>query len=584
MKAIFALVMAVLLLISFVACSNNTKDTNTSPTATPATGGTGSNESAAPDPAKVKDPVTLTFWGAQMAGNSPSGVQTDPVAKLIEQELNIKMDMETHPSDEKLAVVLASNDLMDIMLVDKKYVTQMQSLVLDLEPLIEANAPDIKSTVNPEVFNFSKKYLGNGKLLFLPDNISRENAVPDQVWGGVYTRWDFYKELGYPEITSTDEYLNVVSQMLEKHPTNEDGKKNFGFSIWFDWGPYTQTDTLHANHEGKVPFGGIIAVTETDRDTLARTNKYLNPDSVFWKGVDFWYKANQKNLLDPESFTQNYEQALQKYQANRVLASVISFATASASSYYTNQQIFDKGFLGPIPITGSKAYQKGIIPYGNNYVYAIDASSEHADRAMELINWFYSTHGCMTVQNGVEGAYWTNENGKFAYTQAYYTDVQDPDAGEKFGFRKYSNFIGMYPDALIPGTQDPIDLKNTREELKAVALKPENALIKEALDYYKVETQADILPKGSSYVITNIANFTGFLPATEPDDIVLIDQKIDNYLKQAVPKIILAKNDDDFNAQKAKMIDDIKNMGVEQVYKFWDDAIQKAVDDYNALH
>ncbi len=150
-----------------------------------ASGSAQGSESTASAAGPDNEPVTLTFWSAQMASNAPSGIQEDPVSKQIEKELNIKIDMETHPADDKLAALLATADLKDIMVVNQKYAEQMKDLVIDMEPLLEKYGPDIAKNVPPETIAYNKDKLGGGALKFLSLNINQKPARPDPVWGEI---------------------------------------------------------------------------------------------------------------------------------------------------------------------------------------------------------------------------------------------------------------------------------------------------------------------------------------------------------------------------------------------------------------
>ncbi len=545
-----------------------------------ASGSAQGSESTASAAGPDNEPVTLTFWSAQMASNAPSGIQEDPVSKQIEKELNIKIDMETHPADDKLAALLATADLKDIMVVNQKYAEQMKDLVIDMEPLLEKYGPDIAKNVPPETIAYNKDKLGGGALKFLSLNINQKPARPDPVWGGVHIRWDYYAELGYPEIKSADDYLNVVEQMMKKHPANEDGKKYYGFSPWFDWGPYVQTNTMAFRMEGYEPVGGTIQTMAIDRNTFEMRNSYTDETSPFWTGVDFWYKANQKGLLDPDSFTQKYDQAVQKYNSGQVQASVINWMIGGSNAYLISKGIKDKGWFGPVPMSGSKDYHYSTYKYGlSGNVLAISKSSKHPERAMQLINWLYSAHGAMTAINGIEGVDWVNENGKYKYTETYTKNALDPEVVNKFGYRKFANNLGLDYSGTIPGTDTPLDIALSRDIQIAELEKPENAIAKQAAAHYGVELPVDIVPPGIAYEQNKLTELSGFLPAAQPDDIKQVDLQIDNYLRQAIPKIILAKNDSDFADQKAKLIEQVKKLGVDKVYGFWADAYTKAIAD-----
>lgn len=530
-----------------------------------------------------KEPVTLSFWSAVMGSNPPRGIQDDPVSRQIEKELGVRIDMETKPTDEKLAAILSTDDLKDIMVVNKKYIEQMKNLVLDMEPLIEQYGPDIQKNISAEVLDTFKKNYGDGQLKFLGVNIKGAAAQPEPLWNGVYLRWDYYEELGYPKIDDSDDYLDVIAAMKKIHPVNEDGKPYYGFSTWYDWGQgYNTLNFGVANQGGTYLYGGPANVIQTDVDTFETINLYLDENSGFWHDVRFWYRANQMGLLDPDSFTQKYDQAAQKYNSGQVLAAINGGMIDGSNKYLQSKQIYDRGWFGPLPMP-SEQYHKFNYKFGNANVIAISKDAKHPERAMELINWLYSVHGAMTVVNGIEGADWERRDGKYRYTGEYEANAKDPDAALKYGYRKFLNNLGLDMNALIPGAQDPIYIALNRDVQIAELAKPENAIAKKAVDYYGVELPADIVPPGREYVDSSIYELSGFMPTIEPDEIKRMSEKINTYLNQAVPKIILAKDDAGFAAGKREMMNELVDLGVEQVFEFWNEAHIKAIEELRSL-
>ncbi len=571
LRTLATLALAVLLALSLAACAGST-------TPSPTTGPT-SGPDASPTP---KPPVTLTFWGAVKTQNFQSGIQDDPVAKLIQDELGITIDMEMHASDEKLTALLASNSLPDVLVVANKYCAQMieGNLVKELTDLIANFGPEIPKNLPEASFNYAKTILsGNtGKLYFLPQNAySVENAsMPETIWGGVYTRWDYYKEMGYPKLESFDDYLQLVADMLEAHPTNSDGKKNFGFSLWFDWGPYIQTDTMTVRAIGRETLGGLSLPVELDRLTLETYSRYLEEDSGFWNGVAFWYKANQMGLLDPDSFTQKYDQAAAKYATNQVLATMINWLSPNA--YLLDQGTPEKGFFGPIPVKDTHYYYYNGWVTGNGQSFCIAESCKTPDRAMELLNWLTSVHGVMTVANGIEGVDWVREGDGYKFTDTYYENAKDPEAASKYGYMKYLNDLVLSAGSNIPGTKTPMMISLSSEIQKQSLDKPENVIMKEAVNYYNVELPWQILPEGQSYELSYHSALGAMLPVTIPDDMKLIDQKLDNYLRSAIIKIITAKDDTDYAAQKAQMMQELQDLGLNTYYQYWADLVASVRD------
>lgn len=558
------------------ACANNNREQKNNNAGEQAP--TNQGEKVAQENPREK--VGLSFWAAELWASSPPGRQEDPIMKHIEEKFNIELDMETQPSDEKLAAILATNDLKDIMVIPKKNFDQMKSLVIDMEPLLEKYGQDIKKNISPETISYYKEMFGDGQLKFLGSEISTDGPVlPETIWAGPYVRWDYYKELGYPAIETPDDYIKVVADMKKLHPNNEDGKPYHGFSLWLDWGYGILADHWNVRRQGAEVIGGLTNILQIDRESFEYFNKYTNENSGFWADLDFWNKANKAGLIDPDSWTQKYDQAVQKYNTGQVLATYINWVIGGSNSYLQSKQIYDKGWTAdnPIPMSGENYYYN-TANKGQNFVYAISKDSKNPERAMELINYFYSVEGVLTIINGVEGQDWVNENGEYTYTDTYFENEKDAENALKFGYRKYANQSGLDITGFVPGTKNPLDFRNNQSYMEIQLEKPENALKKEITSYYNAEFPNKIPPKGQEYGKTRIAELSPLLPPSEPDEIKLISDRIVNYLNQEVIKLILA---DDFAAHKAKIIKELEKMGIDKVYTFWDGEMQKALSELN---
>lgn len=49
---------------------------------------------------------------------------------------------------------------------------------------------------------------------------------------GYYIRWDLYQQLGYPQITTTDELCEVLAQMQALEPQNKSGQPTYAAGAW----------------------------------------------------------------------------------------------------------------------------------------------------------------------------------------------------------------------------------------------------------------------------------------------------------------------------------------------------------------
>ncbi|MCD9021492.1 extracellular solute-binding protein [Cohnella silvisoli] len=581
LNTLFASVVAISMLIT--GCTQkNSKPPEVS--ATPGENAAEENTAAA-----AKEPITFSIWPVMFANNIPSGIQEDPVAKDIEAKLGIKMNIDTHPTDEKWKALMASGDLPDIILAPATdMVTLIKSgQVIPLDELVDKYGGDIKQNAS-EMLKYSQKYLSNntGDTYFLSSGVEPVNpAITQTPWGllvGPYLRWDYYKELNYPEIKNFDDYINVVADMLQKHPTNEEGKKNFGFSPWFDaQGVLFQTNTFTGYVLGKEGSGGAL-VLESNRDGSDVRNMYTTEDSIMWQGVEFWYKVKQKGLMDPDAFTQKNENAQQKANTNQVLASVFSWPLAPTNGYLKGLGHDGKGFTPvPIPMIDAKYAYSIPTPTGlNGRSWAITKNAKNPERAMELINYFFSINGAMTIYNGVEGTDWVLENGKAVLTEKFRQNNGDPDAAVKYGYNKYQNDVGLGPNFINPATNQKLNLLNEKEEEK-LALASKNAVEADFVQYYGKEVASEVLPKnrvsGDAFSTSMTGFINSFMPIEVPTDIKRQEGALTAYIEKQLLKVMLAKDDNEFKALKQQTIDQAKKMGVEALYDYYSGEFAKAL-------
>lgn len=48
-------------------------------------------------------------------------------------------------------------------------------------------------------------------------------------------RWDLYEQIGMPEVTELEDYIDVLKQMKEICPVSDSGKETYGVSFFSDW-------------------------------------------------------------------------------------------------------------------------------------------------------------------------------------------------------------------------------------------------------------------------------------------------------------------------------------------------------------
>lgn len=548
---VITLFVAVMMFFTLFGCGSSTSGNN----ATTAAVSTASAETTAAPAAP--EPVTLTLF-LNAVNIASSGVQTDSVAKEIEKKTGITIDVTKVEGDAyktKLGALLASGDLPDIFFVPSQ---QEQTLInnsnsaYDITELVKTNGKDMtaNSAINGAL-EYSKKYLGNGKLIYIP---TMDGDGPPPTWPVVAPgiRWDLYKQLGYPEVKSWDDLLNVLAEMQKKFPTAPNGKKAYGVSFFTDWGdwPIALTEAWY----GIASVGHGLSVDITDMTKLLPDISDKN--SAYFKAAKFYNKANQLGILDPEAVIQKYDQCLAKAAAGQ------SYFHLPGWDRDCYQGKPGEGFAA-IPLIENGKFVSGVTSTKGYWNYAISANTKNPDRAVDFFNYLSTVEGSKTTQNGVKGITWDVVNG----VEQFKPDIEakvlkglDPAGKIETTVDLYHQFCMLSPNYIDPATGNYIYIPNSPDFIAKQSAS--NLVLQDFMSHFGFKTPGE--PWFKVQVTTYDAAIVNALP-TLPSDLKVIEDKVNNYKNINIYKVILSKNDAEFAAAVDKFIKDINDMGYQKV-------------------
>lgn len=516
--------------------------------------------------------VKLSLYGPGFGGNYQSGEQSDEVTKEIEKRLGVSLSVETHPDEQKFNLMLASGDLPDVILTEKRYVKQLVEggLILPLDDLVQSKGQQMVQEY-PQKFEFSKKYYSNdtGKLYFVPGFDGGLPPFYNYQSVALVTRWDLYKKLGYPEYKNLDDLMSILKKMQDLEPVNEQGQKVYALSPWFDWGLWNAVVFTSSNINGA---GGDIVEIDSDRNVKTTI---LQDDAAYWQGTRFFNKANQLGILDPDSLMQKFENHVEKAKANRILSSWVSWSGEDdATKAYAAAGQKDKGFVALPPIKGTYQYNGSYSELGlGSRLFAISKNSKNPEKAMELINFLNTYEGSELLLNGIEGKHWTVVNGKpQVKPEVIQQSKSDPNFTATTGIGKYSNWVGHGTGSIDPKYNVPVSFSSSTEAFKANL----TDLDKDYSEHYGVEYPGQVVENmvknGDLQFFADNGVYSEVMP-DDPDDIKRITNNITQYLTKEIAELILAKNDEQYESIKAKIIEKLKTMDVQKVI---DHAVEKA--------
>jgi ABC-type sugar transport system, periplasmic component len=582
-RGIASTAIAVMLVLSMLlaACSKNSNSASQDPSASaePSKAAESSSSSEAPE-----EVVTLRLLVVE-TGTSWNTYPNSAVAEEIAKKIGVKIEY-VEADETKFNVLLAGGDLPDIVRAEPvKYGKQLieGDLIIPMDDMLEEHGKDITANV-PALVKYSREEWSEGKnqLFFLAPQVQAE---PSQVYPaltiGPTIRWDYYKEIGAPEMHTPDEVLDVLEQIVAKHPQTEDGKKIYGVSMWQDWGlwPYIFPFTYHTTE------------TTNNSDLMARTlgdTQYKNilteEESTYWTAMDFYNKANRRGLLDPDALTMKHNDYLAKATSGQIVLGPATWAMGDFNSKYANE---GKGYV-VLPI-GKRAWNGGVNPLGwTNKSYSISKTSKHPEKAMEFLNYIFSYEGSRTMFSGIEGVHWEMVDGKpVIKDETYELKKAGGEAWNQTGIALDPNLIGIGASVFDPVTQTPVDLFKTPEALAKGITQVE----KDFSEYYGGLHPGDVLGKlieagklvdsdtpNKSLTTEQLITEGKIGLPTIPEDLLKVEAQVKELAARQAAKMILAKTDEEFEKYKKEAIKSFKDAGVDKFTEFY----QKAYADRRA--
>lgn len=566
-KVAIAWLAALTLLIPLTACSTG------SPTSTAGT----SSQTSVPATASPPGPITSISILIQDTGNKLENYVDSRTQQEMTEKTRVTIKL-VQADVNKINVLLAGGDLPDMVRLSTLKFNQLieGGQVIALDSLLASNGKDIMMNI-ADTLAFSKKYWSDGKdqTYFIPVEVGKDGVGMECWISGVRIRWDYYKELGCPKIGSMDDFLNVLAQIVKKHPTTDAGKPIYGVSSFSDWGSWPLS----------YPMASILGYYQINNsksevlkvDTNQVSNLTTDENAPYWKSVEYYYKARKMGLLDPDALTQKNADLAAKSTAGQIISGVIN------GDFNTNNAKDGKGFVN-LPVDWGYQWGGAMNLAGwPDKCFGITKNCKTPEKAMNLLNYFYSYEGSRTLFSGVEGTDWSIVNGTPTLSdETIKLKVAGGDEWTKTGIGFDANFIGLSPYTLNPTDKKPLNLF----EDTTLYAKQLNALQQDYCNFYKVTYPQEALDKqveaGKSKNQSTENTLAAALLPVPSDDITRIEAKLDDLMIKSAAKLIMANSDTEFDTIKKQTISDFKAAGSDTVSEYWSKAWDTAVTQSKA--
>ncbi|MFC5401667.1 hypothetical protein [Cohnella soli] len=562
--ASLALLLSAVMLMLAACSGNGGKNSTASEAKTEAPAASGPSASASGGTQELsRDPITLKLY---CFGCPQEGIQNTPVDQAIKEKFNVTFDV-ISGDEQKLQALIAGGELPDVISLTGGVANMADTLiqggqVVPLDDLIDQYGPNVKKHGELAI-NVMKKLYSNGtdKVYFLPQNQQKSyDLISRGGFVGFFTRWDLYKEIGAPEMSTEDDYLNVLKQIQDKHPKTAKGKKVYAFSAWTDWGAWP--------YQISYPFmHGYTNVADQlmNRETGELEDMYTDPNGVFWKGIQFFNKAFRMGLFDPEGFLQKNDQYTAKAENGQLLVTAANWFGGKALMNAAGTELAKHIALpSPFPVISGVYPDDAPLGYGIANAKAITKNNKYPERTMELIDYFSSPEGNRLLWGGIQGRGWDVVDGKRVLLKNDITN--DPDYQVKEGIAKYANnfgaFAANYPDddgkPSTPGIE--VDESFLDEAEKDFAAYYGEGLKYPGQVYDKLIKEGRLKSPTKFWLAQSMVKYSS-------DTAQQAASKAAEYFMANVAKYIMAKDDAAFESEKTKAIEALNKLGMDKAYE-----------------
>ncbi|MBD2867205.1 ABC transporter substrate-binding protein [Paenibacillus arenilitoris] len=401
-KGLFRFTLLLVLLAALLAgCSSNGAKAPADEGASNAPAETDGGEDA-----EGNEPINFTFFDRNVGDSFDN-----PVAKKITEKTGVSLEIQqpTGNPAEKLNLMLASNDLPDLMAISRgdildKYIAA--GALIPLNDLIDQYGPNIKEMYGDML---NKTRHTDGKNYYLANWYGLEQYPVF----GFMMRMDVMKELGAGdkatngEPFTAEEFVALLKNYKEKVPT-VDGKPTIAM-------------TFNGENMGAVSgtFKGMFGMmpyyeTNGELKSDVRDPKYLEM-------IKFVNSLYTQGLIDPEWATIKTQQYEQKLASGTVFAATDAFWNLGKPNTVLKEEAADPSKQDESQFYPYKVIAPGVDPAKTTFGPksslgwdGIGITTQNADpvRAIKFLDFLASEEGQYLMMWGVEGVHWDMKDGK----------------------------------------------------------------------------------------------------------------------------------------------------------------------------
>ena len=573
---LLACLVALTMLVGLAACT---------PTASPSTSATGGETSSTDDSqggeTSSTDSSNQELYQIEMFNTYANymGIQGGWFGKIIKDRFNIELNIiapqVAGTGDALYQTRSAAGNLGDIIVQPKSRMADCftAGLLMDMSPYLDdcpnLQALEVAYTAAADVIRGGEGvYAIPGRVSNLPlDEPAGRGINPEQ---GVFLRWDWYYELGAPEIADMDGLLDVLAQMQEAHPTNENGDKVYALSAFKDW----DGGSVRAAREMLFLYGqaGVQGWYSSNYDGSEVIN-YADDGGLYYQMLQWWNKAYRMGLVDPDSSTQNWDMIASKANDGRICFSWWTFLGANIHGGTYDPETSNPGYA-LVPIQNSVISNVGYNQYGlEGNAFAMGSSAKYPERIMEFLDYYASPEGILETNSRIEGVTYEMIDGRPVLTEFALSTDPNKEAPEEMGGGLWSdgacqiNYPLVHADDINPILGEPTNSSLWSSTLESGV----NTFTEQWAEVYGTDSPLDYL---ETHDMIQVVPGTDYTTPSDPSDIQTMRAQLNELFTATGWQMIYAESDSEFETLWNDMKAQLPDFGFNEV-----DAYDKAIVD-----
>ncbi len=285
---------------------------------------------------------------------------------------------------------------------------------------------------------------------------------------------------GYPQITTLDNYFDLLERYVEENPIGENGEKNIAYEILADESIFFCLDNPPQFLDGYPNDGACIV----DAEKMEAIDYNTTPTAEKWfRKLNEEYK---KGIIDPECFLLTPEQYYEKIKSGNVLGMVDQYWNfRSAESVLSPECKYVP--LGIVIEDGIEEHYHSQIAFDHSSGIGITVSCDDVDAALKFLNDLLDPEILNLRFWGIEGTdYSVDENGLF-----YLTEEQSKN-NHNSKYSKDNRCLYKYFPYYWGMNQDGINAYSPSNQ-SSEFYKGLSDIMKECFDAYGVQTYVEML-------------------------------------------------------------------------------------------